>query len=85
MTDLFIVEQQSYYPDGKNYLAETNVADATKEATVNDLLNAQFDDRAVRVYILRDVTDEFRKALQERINRSEDGITPDWLIKFMTE
>lgn len=82
MTDLYIVEQR--HPSG-NYLAETNIVDATAEITVRDLMHAQFDDKAVRVFKLVDVTAEFRAKLQGEINKSPDGRTPDWLFNFMAE
>lgn len=89
--DLFIVEQRdkphvaSGYRPGSSYLAETNITDATEATTIRDLMNAQFDDRAVKVYRLVDVTADFRAKLQNEINRSHDGLIPDWLSKFMEE
>lgn len=82
MADLYIVEQ--HHQSG-NYLAETSIVDATEEATIHDLIHDQFDGRAVRVYKLTDVTDQFRPKLQGEINHSEDGVTPEWLANFMAE
>lgn len=92
MADLFIVEQRDlpnaasgYKPTTTSYLAETNIEDATEEITLRDLMAAQFDDRAVKVYRLVDVTAEFREKLQAKINSSEDGIIPEHLASFMVE
>lgn len=91
MTDLYIVEQRdkpsvaTRYRPPANFLAETNITDATEEATLRDLLNGQFDDRAVKVYKLTDVTEEFRAKLQDKINRNKNNMIPDWLTTFMME
>jgi hypothetical protein len=80
--NIFIVAKR--YPEG-NYLMGTEVSNADEDATIKALLDGEFDHDADRVYQLTDVTAEFRSKLQDRINRSEDGIIPDWLVWFMTE
>ena len=92
MPDLFIVEQRDrpsvatgYKTPTTSYLAETNIADATEVTTLRDLLGSQFDDRALRVYRLVDVTAEFREKLQAEINKSLSGVIPEWLAQFMAE
>lgn len=90
-SNLFIVEQRdkasvaSGYVKPSSYLAETNITDATEETTIRDLMGGQFDDRAVAVYRLVDVTAEFRERLQAEINKSESGVIPDRLSRFMAE
>lgn len=91
MTNLYIVEQS--YPPGvtggyrlrSSFLSETNLSEASEATVIGDLMSGQFDDRAVKVYRLVDVTAEFRAKLQDEINRSRDGLIPDWLSRFMAE
>lgn len=80
--DLFVVELR--HPSG-NFIIENTLSNATEAQTVMDLMDAQFDDQAVKVYRLIDDTARFRALLQERINKSENGQIPDFLSFFMTE
>lgn len=90
MPDLFIVEQSetpsagNKYTTAHSYLSETDVSDATEEVTVTDLMDGQFNE-PVKVYKLVDVTAEFREKLQAEINKSENGVIPDHLARFMAE
>lgn len=85
MADLYIVEKkaQAHLHGASSYLVETNLNEATEEATFRNLMHDQHDGMAVRVYKLTDVTAEFRAKLIAEIDRNHYGVIPSWLVFLM--